>query len=221
MRPPNGSPIPAGHPGGLVPGQALLAAFAPQAALSMWPQFRPFLAEALAWGDGRETEASLFAKIVHGQNLLFSVLRVPSVILAGPSGEQPQPRHVGLIVAELSLDGAICNIVALAFEQGDKSMFPSAISFLRQLLAPVTWLECFSRREGMERFLAGHGWRRRPFRDMRHGGQREPEGFKRFVLGPPEPGEATVKLDPAKDLRGVITPAPEPFRLSPQAEEPS
>jgi hypothetical protein len=223
--PPNGSPLP--QPGGLVPGQVLLGFLAPPAALSGWPELRLLLADALAWagprrdasswGETDETEASLFAKIMHGQALLFPVLRAPSVILAGPGGAVAQPRAIGVMVIELSFDGEVANIIALAFENGERDAFPGAIAFLRQLLSPVTWLECYSRREGMERFLAGHGWRRRPFRDLRHGGQREPEGFKRLVLGPPEPSERTVELDPAKDLRGVI--APEPFRLSPQVDE--
>ena len=231
MRPPsNGSPLPGTV--GPAPGSIVCGYLPPGNALAAWSGFAPLLQHALIWGDGRETEASLFAKILHGQNLLFGVLEMPTVILATPSGEQPTPRHVGMVVVELSFDGSTLNIVALAFEKGDRGRFPRAIEFLRQLFAPVTWLECYSRREGMERFLIGHGWRPARFNDLSHGGRRLPDGFRRFVLGPPEPGEPTgATIDPRPSANGIGSRmpcgpepapiAPEPFRLSPQAEEPS
>jgi hypothetical protein len=164
-----------------LPGDCLLGHLPPQAAIASWEQFRPYLAEALEWGDGRETEASLFAKIVHGQNLLFAVLQAPRVLLAGGM-QAGQPRPVGIACLEISLDGATCNIVALALH-GEKELFPSVIRFLRQLLGPVIWFECYSRRPGMERFLTGHGWRQEgaPPADA-------PEDFKRFVIGRPYGG---------------------------------
>lgn len=203
-RPPNnGSPLPPAGTGVLMPGQVLLGHLTPQAAIAGWESIRPFLADALAWGDGRETEASLYARILHGQNLLFTVVQAPSVIALAA-----QPRLAGVIVVELSLDGTTANIIALAFEKGgsEPSIFPAAINFLRELLAPVTWFECTSRRPGMERFLAAHGWRewREP------AGLAFQQGFKRFVIGPPLPPDAEGHL-------GVGSRAPE----GPNPEAPS
>lgn len=175
----NSTPPQAHQPGipGAPPGAIFVAVLPPQAAIAQWSGLRDYLNRSLEWADGRETEQSLFAKIVHGQNILLTVVRNPSVLrIAAPTGPDGL-ELIGVAVVELSLNGDTLNVVAMALDN-DAKCFSQVIGGLRMCFQPPTWIECYSRRPGMKRFLEGFGWREAIAPEG------VPAGFKRFVCGP-------------------------------------
>lgn len=168
----------------------------PYASILDKPGLRALVLKAVAWGPPGETLATVAAKLLHSELLAYvhssdalpdqgpealNVLLEP-VVKEGPRSlrkSHPPLRIEPLLVhgiALLEFDplGAVVNIAYLAAGRGVLGPFLGDLADLAHGYG-FQALECYSRRPGMGKLLARHGWQVPP-------GEGPVPGFRRHVL---------------------------------------